>query len=279
VADLRRSRQRLARQPTDADRSARRFLVAGWRERCAPVCWPGPRRDRPNRATTAHPARREARHRHGGDGAEEAHAAIMNQPAGWFLLGGPKMARIELDHVTKRYPGREPAANDLSLDVPDGEFMILVGPSGSGKSTALRWSPGWRNRPPGDPDRRPGGQRPGAQGPRRRSGRPLRRAPAGGGDGPRDRPQPAGVPDGRALEQPGRQAAGLDPGAAGHAARAAGGHHHLRDPRPDRGDDPGHLGGGAQGRRAPWAASAWPRCAAEGRPGPRLARGPRTGRC
>jgi multiple sugar transport system ATP-binding protein len=31
-----------------------------------------------------------------------------------------------------------PAVNDLSLDIPDGDFMVFVGPSGSGKSTALR---------------------------------------------------------------------------------------------------------------------------------------------
>jgi ABC-type iron transport system FetAB ATPase subunit len=48
------------------------------------------------------------------------------------------MARIELNHVTKRYPGGVPAVNDVTLDIPDGEFMVLVGPSGSGKSTALR---------------------------------------------------------------------------------------------------------------------------------------------
>jgi multiple sugar transport system ATP-binding protein len=48
------------------------------------------------------------------------------------------MARIELDHVTKVYPGGVPAINDLSLDIGDGDFMVLVGPSGSGKSTALR---------------------------------------------------------------------------------------------------------------------------------------------
>ncbi len=48
------------------------------------------------------------------------------------------MARIELDHVTKVYPGGVPAVDDLSLDIGDGDFMVLVGPSGSGKSTALR---------------------------------------------------------------------------------------------------------------------------------------------
>jgi len=48
------------------------------------------------------------------------------------------MARIELDRVTKRYPGGVPVVNDLSLDISDGELMVLVGPSGSGKSTVLR---------------------------------------------------------------------------------------------------------------------------------------------
>jgi multiple sugar transport system ATP-binding protein len=48
------------------------------------------------------------------------------------------VARIELPRVTKRYAGGVPAVNDLTLDIPDGEFMVLVGPSGSGKSTALR---------------------------------------------------------------------------------------------------------------------------------------------
>jgi multiple sugar transport system ATP-binding protein len=48
------------------------------------------------------------------------------------------MARIELEQVTKRYPGGVPAVNDLTLDIPDGDFVVLVGPSGSGKTTALR---------------------------------------------------------------------------------------------------------------------------------------------
>jgi sn-glycerol 3-phosphate transport system ATP-binding protein len=48
------------------------------------------------------------------------------------------MAGVTFDAVTKVYPGRVVALRELSLDVADGEFLILVGPSGCGKSTALR---------------------------------------------------------------------------------------------------------------------------------------------
>jgi multiple sugar transport system ATP-binding protein len=48
------------------------------------------------------------------------------------------MANIALEHITKRYDDGYEAVKDLSLNVADGEFMILVGPSGCGKSTALR---------------------------------------------------------------------------------------------------------------------------------------------
>src|SRR5215210_4973974 len=48
------------------------------------------------------------------------------------------MAEIQLENVTKRFPDGYEAVRDLSLDIKDGEFMILVGPSGCGKSTALR---------------------------------------------------------------------------------------------------------------------------------------------
>src|ERR687893_1467146 len=48
------------------------------------------------------------------------------------------MAEIELREVTKRYPDGTEAVKRVSLDIGDGEFMILVGPSGCGKSTALR---------------------------------------------------------------------------------------------------------------------------------------------
>jgi multiple sugar transport system ATP-binding protein len=48
------------------------------------------------------------------------------------------MATIEIEHVTKVYPNGAEAVSDLSLDVADGEFMVLVGPSGCGKTTTLR---------------------------------------------------------------------------------------------------------------------------------------------
>ena len=48
------------------------------------------------------------------------------------------MAQIILDQVEKAYPGGVKAVDELSLDIADGEFMVLVGPSGCGKSTALR---------------------------------------------------------------------------------------------------------------------------------------------
>jgi multiple sugar transport system ATP-binding protein len=48
------------------------------------------------------------------------------------------MSEIVLDHVTKRYPDGFEAVKEMSLDIADGEFVILVGPSGCGKSTALR---------------------------------------------------------------------------------------------------------------------------------------------
>jgi multiple sugar transport system ATP-binding protein len=48
------------------------------------------------------------------------------------------MARIELQDVTKVYGGNVRAVDSLSLDIADGDFMVLVGPSGCGKTTALR---------------------------------------------------------------------------------------------------------------------------------------------
>src|SRR5467141_3562441 len=47
------------------------------------------------------------------------------------------MGRVALEHVTKKFDGTT-AVNDLSLEVADEEFLVLLGPSGCGKSTALR---------------------------------------------------------------------------------------------------------------------------------------------
>ena len=44
---------------------------------------------------------------------------------------------IDLEQVTKHYSG-VPVVNDVSLEIGDGEFFVLLGPSGSGKSTLLR---------------------------------------------------------------------------------------------------------------------------------------------
>ena len=46
---------------------------------------------------------------------------------------------IVFDHVSKRYPNSaHGAVNDLSLEIADGEIVILVGPSGCGKTTSLK---------------------------------------------------------------------------------------------------------------------------------------------
>ena len=48
------------------------------------------------------------------------------------------MAKIVFEGVTKEFGDEVIAVDDLSLEIEDGEFMVLVGPSGCGKSTILR---------------------------------------------------------------------------------------------------------------------------------------------
>ena len=48
------------------------------------------------------------------------------------------MAEVQVKNVSKIYPGDVIAVNDVSLNINDKEFVVLVGPSGCGKSTTLR---------------------------------------------------------------------------------------------------------------------------------------------
>src|SRR3989442_3822020 len=78
------------------------------------------------------------------------------------------MASLTLRRLTKTFDARtKPALQELSLDVRDGEFLVLLGPSGCGKTTTLRCIAGLEeptageiligerdvtHLPPGDPD-------------------------------------------------------------------------------------------------------------------------------
>ena len=60
------------------------------------------------------------------------------------------MAGLTLSSVTKTYPGGVTAVSQASIDVADGEFIVLVGPSGCGKSTLLRMIAGLETVTSGD---------------------------------------------------------------------------------------------------------------------------------
>ena len=60
------------------------------------------------------------------------------------------MATINLDTVRKVYAGNVEAVKGVSIDIADGEFIVLVGPSGCGKSTLLRMVAGLEDITTGD---------------------------------------------------------------------------------------------------------------------------------
>jgi multiple sugar transport system ATP-binding protein len=60
------------------------------------------------------------------------------------------MAEIQMKNIVKQYGDGFAAVNDVSIDVADGEFVILVGPSGCGKSTLLRMIVGLEDITSGD---------------------------------------------------------------------------------------------------------------------------------
>ena len=60
------------------------------------------------------------------------------------------MATISLKDIVKKYGDGYPAVNGVSIDIADGEFIILVGPSGCGKSTLLRMVVGLEDITSGD---------------------------------------------------------------------------------------------------------------------------------
>ena len=59
------------------------------------------------------------------------------------------MAEVSLQHVDKRF-GETAAVRDLSLNIADGEFVVLLGPTGAGKTTTLRLVAGLEHPDKGD---------------------------------------------------------------------------------------------------------------------------------
>ncbi len=59
------------------------------------------------------------------------------------------MATVSLRHVRKSY-GAETVIDDLSLDVANEEFLVLLGPSGCGKTTTMRMIAGLEDITSGD---------------------------------------------------------------------------------------------------------------------------------
>ena len=107
------------------------------------------------------------------------------------------MAGLKLQAVTKSWDNKTQVIQPLTLDVADGEFIVMVGPSGCGKSTLLRMVAGLERVTSGD--RSPARDRDGAEGPGHRDGvselRPLSAHERGrehglGAENPRDGQKP-----------------------------------------------------------------------------------------
>jgi sn-glycerol 3-phosphate transport system ATP-binding protein len=60
------------------------------------------------------------------------------------------MATVSIKNATKTYPGNVQAIHGISIDIKDGELIVIVGPSGCGKSTMLRMVAGLESVTSGD---------------------------------------------------------------------------------------------------------------------------------
>lgn len=56
------------------------------------------------------------------------------------------MAEVLLKKVSKSF-GTQTALADVSMEVPDGSFVVLLGPTGAGKTTSFGWCPAVRISP------------------------------------------------------------------------------------------------------------------------------------